>query len=274
MTSPGRSGDSAGRPAPRPASALVSVRLEPSRDGARADLSIELPPVNVLGVAALAELERAIRAAAPPARLIVLRGLPRAFSAGVSVAEHVPETAAIESMLAAMRGVLSALVEAPAVTLASVSGACLGGAAEILCACDLAVVADDARIGFPEIRLACFPPGAAALLPAKIGEARAAEWILAGETRSGREAAAAGLASRAVPPSRLAEQTERLAERILSASPEALSLARELLRRGRREAMRDRLPEAEDAYRKLAGSEDLARAVEAFGKPRGSPTNG
>jgi len=38
--------------------------------------------------------------------------------------------------------------------------------------------------------------------------------------------------------------------------------------------MRDRLPEAEDAYRKLAGSEDLARAVEAFGKPRGSPTNG
>ena len=269
MTSRGRAKDSAGRSAPR----QPAIRVQASQDGARADLSIEIPPVNVLDLAALARLEHAIRAAAPPARLIVLRGLPRAFSAGVSVAEHVPETAAIESMLAAMRGVLSALVEAPAVTLASVSGACLGGAAEILCACDLAVVADDARIGFPEIRLACFPPGAAALLPARIGEARAAEWILAGETRSGREAAAAGLVSRAAPPARLSEETERLAEEILAASPQALSLARDLLRRGRRDALKERLPEAEDAYRKLAGSEDLSEAVQRFGKQRSSLPN-
>ena len=61
--------------------------------------------------------------------------------------------------------VLRALVETPAVTLASVSGACLGGGAEIVAACDLVLVAEDARIGFPEIRLACFPPAAAVLLP-------------------------------------------------------------------------------------------------------------
>ena len=75
-------------------------------------------------------------------------------------------------MLAAMRGVLEALIESEAVTLAAVSGACLGGGAEIVAACDIVLVAEDARIGFPEIRLACFPPGAAALLPARIGEAR------------------------------------------------------------------------------------------------------
>jgi cyclohexa-1,5-dienecarbonyl-CoA hydratase len=165
-----------------------------------------------------------------------------------------------------MRGVLEALIDSPAVTLASVSGACLGGAAEILCACDLVLAADDARVGFPEIRLACFPPGAAALLPLRIGEAAAAEWILGGETRSGREAAECGLASRAVPSDRLEAETERLASRILSASPAALALALDLLRRRRREALRKRLPEAEDAYRRLAGSEDLARAVREFGK--------
>ena len=96
---------------------------------------------------------------APPARLLVLRGLPRAFSAGVEVAAHAPEPDLIEGMLAAMRRVLCALVETPAVTLAAVSGACLGGGAEIVAACDLVLVAEDARIGFPEIRLACFPPG-------------------------------------------------------------------------------------------------------------------
>ncbi len=241
----------------------AGIRLERSSDGARADLSIELPPVNVLDPAALAALAAAIEAASP-ARLLVLTGLPRAFSAGVEVAAHAPEPELIEGMLAAMRRVLRALVETPAVTLASVSGACLGGGAEIVAACDLVIVAEDARIGFPEIRLACFPPGGAVLLPLRIGEARATEWILSGETHSGREAAAAGFASRAVSPGRLAAETERLAERLLAASPAALSAALGLVRRDRREALERRLPSAEDAYRTLAGSQDLARAVREF----------
>jgi cyclohexa-1,5-dienecarbonyl-CoA hydratase len=240
-----------------------SIRLERSRDLSRADLRIEIPPVNVLDIAALEELAQRI-SETPPARLLVLAGLPRAFSAGVEVAQHAPEPGAIEAMLAAMRRALHALVDTPAVTLASVSGACLGGGAELVCASDLVLVAEDARIGFPEIRLACFPPGAAALLPLRIGEARASEWILSGATYSGREAAEAGFASRAVEAARLAAETERLAERILSASPDALAAARDLTRRRRREALRTDLPAAEDAYRRLAGSEDLARAVRDF----------
>ena len=247
-----------------------SIRLERSRDGSRADLRIEIPPVNVLDVAALEELARRI-ADSPPARLLVLAGTPRAFSAGVDVAQHAPEPEAIEAMLGAMRRVLSALVDTNAVTLASVSGACLGGGAELVCACDLVLVAEDARVGFPEIRLACFPPGAAALLPLRVGEARAAEWILTGATYSGREAAEAGFASRAVEGARLDDETERLASRVLSASPQALAAARDLTRRRRREALRTVLPAAEDAYRTLAGSEDLARAVRDFETARRSP---
>jgi cyclohexa-1,5-dienecarbonyl-CoA hydratase len=249
-----------------------AIRLERSRSGARADLRIALPPVNVLDRAALEELAASIAAAAdaPAARLLVLSGLPRAFSAGVDVAAHLPEPAAIEAMLSAMRSVLSALAGSPAVTLASVSGACLGGGAEIVAACDLVILAEDARVGFPEIRLACFPPGAAALLRLRIGEARAADWILTGDTVSGRDAAEAGFASRAVPAERLAEETELLAERILEASPAALSAALSLVRRPRREALARELPEAENAYRGLAGSPDLERAVREFEARRGS----
>ena len=241
----------------------AGIRLERSRGGTRADLRIDRPPANVLDVAALGELARAV-GLAEDARVLVLSGLPRAFSAGVDVAEHVPEPAAIERMLAAMRGVLDALARAPAVTLAAVSGACLGGGAEIVAACDLALGADDARIGFPEVRLACFPPVAVALLPGRIGETRAAEWILTGRTVSGREAAAAGFLSRSVSPERLAEESDRLAERLLALPPRGLSAARELLRAGRREAVEKRMPAAEDAYRRLAGDADLARAVREF----------
>ena len=246
-----------------------SIRLERSRDGARADLRIEIPPVNVLDLATLEELARRI-GEAPPARVLVLSGLSRAFSAGVDVAQHAPEPDAIEAMLTAMRRVLVALCETPAVTLAAVSGACLGGGAELVCACDLVLVAEDARVGFPEIRLACFPPGAAALLPLRIGEARAADWILTGKIVSGREAAEAGFAAVSVSAAadRLDAEVDRLAEQMLGTSASALSAVLPLLRRARRAALAHPLADAENAYRALAGSEDLARAVREFGAGR------
>jgi cyclohexa-1,5-dienecarbonyl-CoA hydratase len=240
------------------------VTLSESPDG-RADLRLAIPPVNVLGVADLEDLASRL-VGIRGARVLVLTGLPRAFSAGVSIGEHDPSPEAIERMLGAMRRALDALVGVPAVTVAAVSGACLGGGAELAAACDVVLAAEDARIGFPEIRLACFPPGAAALLPARVGEARANEWMLSGRTLSGREAAQAGFASRAVEAASLRRETERLAEDLLARGPAALAALREVLRAGRREALAAGLPRAEEAYRTLAGDADLRRAVEGFGK--------
>ena len=252
--------------------ALVSVarfiRLE-SEDGGLARLDIHLPPVNVLGLADLDELARRIEGAGS-ARVLLLAGLPRAFSAGVAIAEHVPESAAIERMLAAMRALLSALIETPAVTVAAVSGACLGGGAEIAAACDFVVAAEDARIGFPEIRLGCFPPAAAVLLPARIGETRAVEWILTGKTFSGSQAAEVGFLTRAVPATALEAEARRLAREIASRGSAAVNAARGLLRAGRRSALAAGLAGAEDAYRKLEGDPDLSRAIREFMEKKGA----
>ncbi len=242
--------------------AAGAIRAE-TGDGGLVRIRIEKPPVNVLSGSDLEDLAGAVEAHSG-ARVLLLTGLPRAFSAGVDVSEHAPEPAAIERMLAAMRQALSALVAAPAVTIARISGACLGGGAEIAAACDVVLTAEDARIGFPEIRLACFPPGACALLPGRIGAARAAAWILSGDTVSGREALEAGFASRCFPPADLAGETERFAAALLSRGQAALRAATQLLREERREALKARLPRAEDAYRSLAGDADLARAVEEF----------
>ena len=109
------------------------IALARAAGGARADLRIARPPVNVLDAESLHALARQVRAAGD-ARFLVLTGLAAAFSAGVDVAEHAPEPAAINTMLAAMRDALEALVASPAVTLAAAAGACLGGGAEILAA--------------------------------------------------------------------------------------------------------------------------------------------
>lgn len=239
------------------------IRLELTEGGALARLEIHLPPVNVIGAVHLDEIARRVEEAAG-SRVLVLSGLPRAFSAGVEMADHVPEPRAIERMLAVMRGALAALVESPAVTIAAVSGACLGGGAEIAAACDIVLAAEDARIGFPEIRLGCFPPAAAALLPTRIGEARAAEWILTGRNYSGIEAVLAGFATRAFPAASLEREALRLAGELLSRDPMALSEASQLLRRPRQEALAHNLPLAEDAYRKLQGSEALTKAIQEF----------
>ena len=200
------------------------------------------------------------------AQVLVVKGLDRAFSAGVEIADHKPEARLIDRMLAAMRKALTALIETPAITVAAITGACLGGGAELASACDVILTAEDARIGFPEIRVGCFPPAAAVFLAARIGEARAAEWILTGRISSGTEAAAAGFAARALTADSLERETALLVEGLLSRSPEALAAAREILRRPRRETLATALPYSEAAYRKLEGSADLARAVREFKK--------
>lgn len=209
------------------------------------------------------DLARCVEAARG-AQVLVVKGLERAFSAGVEIADHKPEARLIDRMLAAMRKALTALIETPAITVAAIRGACLGGGAELASACDVVLTAEDARIGFPEIRVGCFPPAAAVFLAARIGEARAAEWILTGRISSGTEAAAAGFASRAFTADSLERETALLAEGLLSRSPEALAAARDVLRRPRREALATALPLAEAAYRKLEGSENLAKAVRNF----------
>ncbi|HEY7369864.1 MAG TPA: enoyl-CoA hydratase/isomerase family protein [Thermoanaerobaculia bacterium] len=245
----------------------AGIRLTRTPDFSRADIAIERPPVNVLDVESLQRLAHEI-ALAPPARVLLLRGLPRAFSAGVEVAEHEPEPSRIAAMLSAMRGVLESLLAVDAVTVAVVSGACLGGGAEIASACDLVLAAEDAKFGFPEIRLACFPPGAAALLPAAVGAARAADWILTGRSFSGVEAAQAGLAARALPADALESAADALAAELTSRGARALAAARDLVREPRRRALEHVLPRAEEAYRGLAGSEELREAVRAFREKR------
>lgn len=166
-----------------------------AHDGAWLRLVLATPPANVLTMAMVQELREAVAAAAaqPDLKLISVEGTGVHFSYGASVPEHLPPD--VTQMLPGFHALIRELLDAPAPTAALVRGRCLGGGFELALACDAVFAAEDARLGVPEITLGVFPPAAAALLPLRVGSARATQAVLTGEVYSACWWEQAGLAT-------------------------------------------------------------------------------
>ncbi|MBU6423997.1 MAG: enoyl-CoA hydratase/isomerase family protein, partial [Chloroflexi bacterium] len=192
---------------------MADLGLRVAVEDGIARLTLDRPPVNVLDMALLHALADAIDdvAAQRDLRLIVLSGNGKSFSGGVSVAEHLGKD--LQPMLEAFSRASARLLASEVPTLAVAHGAVLGGACELVALCDIGIVADDAVVGVPEIRLGVVPPVAAAYFPRLIGQQRAAALILTGDTISGAEAARIGLFGRSVPREQLEAEAEKIVER-------------------------------------------------------------
>ena len=127
-------------------------------------------------------------------------------------------------MLTAFHSVIRAVASTKKLTIASVRRHCLGGGAELALMCDVVFATPDAVFGFPEIKLACFPPVASVALASVVGQKLAAEMVLTGRTLNGQEAVAAGLVNG------LADDPETLVQeclaRVSQLSPAALAIAK------------------------------------------------
>jgi len=179
-----------------PETALVRLTVECKPPVAR--IALHHAPLNVIDIPMMEELAQALEdiEGRSDVSVTVLSGEGKAFSAGVDVAAHTPDQ--VESMLLKFHSVIRALVASKKVTVAAVHGNCLGGGAELAMVCDITYTTASAQWGFPEIKLGCYPPVACTALAALVGQKQAAELILTGKTVDGSEAAAMGLANRAV----------------------------------------------------------------------------
>ncbi|GAC1658800.1 MAG: enoyl-CoA hydratase [Acidobacteriaceae bacterium] len=169
-------------------------RLAIIRNGPTATLTMCNGRQNVLDFNLLGALDTALFECEcdPSVTTVLLRGREN-FSAGVDIAAHLPDHVA--EMLEKFHGVIRQMAQSKKVLIAEVRGNCLGGGAELAMMCDMVFTTPDARWGFPEIKLACFPPVACAVLAACVGQKRAAELILTGRTFSGTDAVQYGLAN-------------------------------------------------------------------------------
>ncbi|MGB7554675.1 MAG: enoyl-CoA hydratase/isomerase family protein [Candidatus Korobacteraceae bacterium] len=200
--------------------ACITVDLQPPA----ARVVLNNPPLNVIDIPMMDELRAALEQieARPEVSIIVFAGAERAFSCGVDIAAHAPDK--VREMLTGFHSVIRSVVDNSKLTIASVRRHCLGGGAELAMMCDIVYASPDSVWGFPEIKLACYPPVATVALSAIVGQKLAAELVLTGRTLNGQEALEAGLVNG------LADDPETLVaecvQRVSQLSPVALALAK------------------------------------------------
>jgi cyclohexa-1,5-dienecarbonyl-CoA hydratase len=226
-------------------------------------VELELPPLNVLDVAALAELHARIlplRERRDLKALVFASRVPGVFSAGNDVKDHVRERAPL--MLRHFHELLRLIDELPQVSVAAIDGHCLGGGCELAVACDIALATARSSFGQPEIEVGCFPPAAAALLPRLVGRA-AAELLLTGRRIDAQEAWRLGLVTRVVDD--LPRELTRLLTSLLAKSGAVLQLARRALHEGRDRSFDDALARSQRIYLvDLLATFDAGEGVRAF----------
>jgi enoyl-CoA hydratase len=233
-------------------------------------ITLDRPPANAMGFDEVVELRALLTQAhsLPDCAALVFCASGRFFSAGADIklmqSAHAEQAAItrLVDLARTMQAVLDTLERFPAPTIAAINGIATGGGLELALACDLRIVANDARVGLTETRIGLIPgAGGTQRLVRIAGRAVATKLILSGELVNGDEAARLGVAHEAVP-----------AAQVL---PRALDLARSLaaLPRGALQAAKRCIalaPSAEgyaaeiEETARLHGSEETRAAINAF----------
>ena len=248
--------------------ALVQTIVE--REGAWWRLVLNAPRGNLLSL----EMVRALDAAVSTAegergvKWLTVEGRDGEFSFGARIQEHVPGLMA--TVLPETHALFRRFLAFPAPTAALVEGRCLGGGFELALACDDILATDSAVFGLPEIRLAAFPPAAAALLPPRVGASRATRAITTGQMQGAGYWHDAGLLSMVAPRASLLDAAGawfdvQLAPHSAVALAHAVQAARLTLRAQAEPA----LAAAEQDYlERLMKTADAAEGVQAWTEKR------
>jgi cyclohexa-1,5-dienecarbonyl-CoA hydratase len=236
-----------------------------------ARITFARPPLNVLNIAMMREIGNAlgecVRRRDLAAIVFDAAADTRAFTAGVAVEEHVPET--VFQMLDAFHSIFRGLQQLAKPVIAVVDGPALGGGCELVAACDIVIASERAHFGQPEIKIGVFPPVAAILLPRVIGEKRARELILTGDLIDAAEALRLGLVNYVLASTELEQKTENILTKLRELSGSSLTMTRAALDLGGQSDFDAALAEVENLYlHELMKTEDAQEGSRAFMEKR------
>jgi enoyl-CoA hydratase/carnithine racemase len=167
-------------------------------------------------------------------RAVIVAGAGRAFSAGgdLDMLERLAQRAAAGGndahgeVRAFMRGFYAlflAIRRVPCPTIAALHGHAIGAGLALALACDVRLVAREAKLGLNFARLGLHPGmGTTWTLPRLVGPSRAAELLYTGRLIDGEEAAHIGLASRALPAAEVLAAARALGVEIAGSAPLAV----------------------------------------------------
>ena len=202
------------------------------------------------------------------ARVLLITAQGRGFCAGRDIAGAKPGTEDGGEVLSAIFNPLMRRAAAlPLPTIAGVQGACLGTGLGLALACDVVIVADNAKIGSPFAKIgAVLDSGAHKAFVERLGPARALDLIYSGRLISGREAADSGLVSRSVPEGELESVVDELASSVASGPTLAFLESKRLVRRlvDGPLSFDDVLRAEAEAQSRASGTQDYVEGFTAF----------
>jgi cyclohexa-1,5-dienecarbonyl-CoA hydratase len=236
------------------------------RDGV-ARLTLNKPPLNVLDIAMMREINAALEGldGDSSVKVLVFEAAEgsKAFSAGVDVAEHTADK--VKEMIEVFHRIFRQLDRLEIPTVAVVDGAALGGGCELVLFCDMVIASERASFGQPEIQVGVLPPIAVIALPDIIGPKKAMEMVLIGERIRAPEALQLGLVNKVVPPEELRAAADEFVGKLAGLSGAVLRLTKRAVREGSAGRFADGLAAVEKLYLgPLMATEDANEGLAAF----------
>ena len=253
--------------APVSVQSLKHIHLDTAQGVTR--ITLNRPPANVLSVEMMQELATAIESLEyqREVKLVTLFGSGKYFSAGFELGDHLGDRAYM--MLESFRRIFEAIAKVDKPTLAVVAGPALGAGSILAAACDMALAAQSAKLGHPEIRGGVFNTVAAALLPRLVGRKRAFEILMMGTSLAAADAERLGLITRAVPDDRLEAEVAAIVQRFQEASAPVVQLTRRAITGGLDLSYEDAVRHAEDVYlNQLLSTQDVEEGLRAVSEKR------
>jgi enoyl-CoA hydratase/carnithine racemase len=205
----------------------------------------------------------------PRVRIAILTGAgPGAFCAGIDLKEAaLGRTADFETDT----GGLAGFVRAPRskIWIAAAQSHALAGGLELLLACDLAIAAETATFGLPEVRWGLIAGGGGAIrLPRAVPKRIAFQMIASAQPITAADAGRHGLVNAVVPAAEVVPAALRLARQICANSPDAVRESMAVARRAADGDESDLWSLLAAATRELSSSTDLTEGPRAFAEKR------
>ena len=210
---------------------------------------------NALDTALTGELLSAFHAAELDEKVgaVILTGAGQAFCAGADLAEFKglqdPQAAEKRAELTMQLHLIFAKMKKPVV--AAINGAAMGGGAGLAIAADLAVMAEGAKLGYPETKHGIVAAIVLANLVRQVGRKAAFELVSLGEPIDARRALQLGLVNHVVPPDALLSFTVGIAEKLSAVSRAAMAETKRLFHEVADLPLAAALERGRDANRKM-----------------------
>ncbi len=226
------------------------------------------PPMNALDIAMQDQLKEVAEEATARAdvRAVVIWGGEKVFAAGADIKEM--QRMSYTDMVqrgGALQEAFTAVARIPKPVVAAVTGYALGGGCELALCADIRIVAENAKLGQPEILLGLIPgAGGTQRLARLVGPAKAKDLIFTGRQVRAEEALRIGLADQVVPAEEVYPAALAWAGKLAAGPAWALRAAKEAVDRGLEGDIDSGLALERSLFAGLFATEDRTTGMRSF----------